>query len=248
MKNKILLSAIIAFASFLSGCDNVTISTGNSSTQINGNGNVQSQNRPVNQFAQIDIQGVFNVFLSQANQESVKVETDENIQPLIITSVENNILTVKMRDSTSIGKMKKINIYISFPHLTKLTTEGVGKLNCLNKLKVDDLELNCSGVGITDLNLSGNKLFIKSEIVGAIVLSGDVSEVKINHSGLGMIEAFELKTEKLSLDADGIGAAEVYATKELNINANGVGGVKYKGNPAIKNIKNEGIGKVESED
>jgi hypothetical protein len=115
-------------------------------------------------------------------------------------------------------------------------------------LTLDNLELDCKGVGTTELNLSADKMSIKSEIVGALILTGDVRDVKINHSGLGLISAYNLKTEKLSLDADGIGAAEVYATKELNINSKGVGGIKYKGNPEVKNIRNEGIGTVQQDD
>ena len=248
MKNTLFVSLLLATGIMLTSCDNMTISNDDSATKINGNGTVQSQTRPVSSFNQIAIEGVFNVILSENEQESVKVETDENIQPLIITSVENNTLSVKMRDSTSIGKVKKINIYISVNHLSKLSTTGVGKLACQNKLMVDKLDLDFSGVGLTELKLDGNQLNVKSEIVGALVLEGSVKEVKINHSGLGIIQAFELKSEKLSLDADGIGAAEVYATKELNVNAKGVGGVKYRGNPEKTNVKNEGIGKVERED
>jgi len=226
----------------------MTISNDDNAAKVNGNGTVQSQNRPVTSFDKIEIEGVFNVFLEQKETESVRVETDENIQPLIITSVENNVLSVKMRDSTSIGYVKKINIYIGIHQLTKLSTTGVGKLSCQNKLVVPQLDLTCTGVGITDLNLETEQLHIKSEIVGALQLSGSAKQAKIDHSGVGIIQAFDLKTEQLSLDVDGIGAAEVYASKELNVNAKGVGGVKYKGNPEKTNVKNEGLGKVERAD
>jgi len=65
---------------------------------------------------------------------------------------------------------------------------------------------------------------------------------------LGAIKAFELKTEKLKLLSEGIGAAEINDSQELSINVKGFGAVKYKGNPAIKRIKKEGLGKVESAD
>jgi hypothetical protein len=40
----------------------------------------------------------------------------------------------------------------------------------------------------------------------------------------------------------------VYASESIDITANGVGSVQYKGNPKTKNIKSEGIGKVEAVD
>ncbi len=247
MKKMQLFLALASIASLsLSGCDNMTIRTDNASgAEISGNGNVQSQRRAVTTFDKIEINGVFNVFLSQGEKEEVRVETDENIQPLILTTVENNVLSVRMRDSASIGKIKKINVYIAFHQLQKIASNGVGKLTCENTLKVDKLDLDFNGVGISSLKVEGNILNISSEIVGALKLAGNMKEVNINHSGLGVIQAFDLKSEKLTLDADGIGAADVYASRQLNVNSRGVGVVRYKGNPETTNIKNEGIGKVE---
>lgn len=255
LKNKMLMknhfSLFALFASFLilfSGCDNMTVSTGDGSYKVTGNGKLSSEDRELASFDQIDMQGVFNVVLSQGDKQSVKVETDENILPMIITTVENNVLTVKMKDSTTINKMKKITVSITVANLSKITSEGVGSLKSSGVLKLKDLELVSKGVGASELNLSLDKLTVHSEIVGALILSGTAKEVIINHEGLGLIQAFDLKAEKLSLHSDGIGAAEVYASKELNIKSSGLGGVQYKGNPQIKNIKNEGLCKIEPAD
>ena len=249
MKNiSVLLKLIIATSIFFTSCNNVTVSTGDGSNKVKGYGKVKSEIRDVSSFNKIEVDGVFNIILSQSDKESVKIETDENIQPLILTSVENEILKIKMKDSTSIGKMKKINIYISFADISKLNTNGVGSLKCSNKLNLKEFELEAKGVGATDLTIDADKLTINSEIVGVLMLSGNVKEVSINNKGLGSISAFDLKAENLSLHSEGIGAAEVYASNELNVNVSGLGSVKYKGNPKTKNIKNEGLSKVESVD
>ena len=249
MNNKFLFAAIIVSSGIsLMSCKNMTVTSGDGTDNVNGNGNIQSQNRAVSSFDKMEAEGVFNLFISQDEKESVNVETDENLLPLIITSAENNVLLIKLRENASIGKMNKINIYVHCSHLSKISTSGVGKLQCQNQLTFPTLDLDLKGVGVTNLNLKGEQLNIYSEIIGALILSGSMKEVHINHSGIGIIQAFELKTEKLSLDADGIGAAEVYASGELNINSKGLGAVRYKGNPQSTNIKNEGIGKVEKAD
>ena len=241
----LLSTAALSAITLLFGCDNMTISMGDGSNKIVGNGIPSSENRTVAPFNQIEIEGVFNVILTQGDKEAVKVETDENVQPLILTSVSENVLTIKMKDSTSISKMKKITLFITIRDLTKLTSTGVGSLKCPETLKLKNFTFESKGVGATELKLSVEKFTVLSEIVGALILSGDAKEVAINHHGLGIIQAFDLKAEKLSLHSDGIGAAEVFASKELNINSSGLGGVKYKGNPSVKHIKNDGICKVE---
>ncbi|OFY84638.1 MAG: hypothetical protein A3F72_01385 [Bacteroidetes bacterium RIFCSPLOWO2_12_FULL_35_15] len=248
MKN-ILFSLILISASLIfTSCNNATVSTGDGSNKVTGNGKVKSEQREINHFNKIEAVGVFNIILSQSDQESVKVETDENIQPLILTSVENEVLTISMKDSTSIDKMKKINIYISFTDLSKLNSTGVGSLKCATKLNLKEFELDAKGVGATELNIDAEKLTINSEIVGALVLAGTVKEVIINNKGLGAISAFDLKAENLSLRSEGVGAAEVYASNDLRVDVSGLGSVKYKGNPKTKNIKKEGLSKVERAD
>jgi len=215
---------------------------------VEGNGKSISSEREIATFDKIEIEGVFNVILSQGGEESLKIETDEDIQLLILTNVENGILKVKMKDSTCIKKLKNVNTSINISDINKLSTTGVGKLTCTKPLNLRQLELKCKGVGATELKIIAEKLTVKSEIVSLLDLPGTVKEVDIRHSGLGAIKAFELKTEKLKLLSEGIGAAEINASQELSINVKGFGAVKYKGNPAIKRIKKEGLGKVESAD
>ncbi len=229
---------------FSTGCKNTTITTGSGSVKIEGNGKIVSEKRDISAFNAISISGVFNVILEQGSRESIKVETDENILPAIITVVKDDTLKVKMRDSTSIHKMSKLNVYITLVSISNINTVGVGSLKCANTMHLKDLDLNLEGVGLTSLNLEADKLNVKSEVVGALSLTGVVKETSINHNGVGVIQAFDLKSEKLTLHSNGIGAAQVFASQEIIIDASGLGGVEYKGGAAKKQINNSGIGKV----
>ncbi|MCW3084661.1 MAG: hypothetical protein JWP12_2027 [Bacteroidetes bacterium] len=229
-------------------CDNMTISTGDGANKIKGDGKVTSDVRTISSFHAIDVEGVFNVILQQGDKESVKVETDENIQPIVITEVKNDTLRVKLKEDYSIRNFQKIDVYVTLADITGLKTAGVGTLKCQAPLRLKQLTFTTEGVGTTNLNIIGDELIVKSEIVGALNLSGAVKNVTIHHSGVGMIEAFNLKAENLSLTTDGVGAAEVFASNEININASGIGSVKYKGGALTKNIKSDGVGKVTQAD
>lgn len=236
----------VAFAMLFAACDDMTVSTGDGSNEVKGNGIVTTEVREVSPFNQIKLEGVFNVYLLQKGKELIRIEADENVLPFIVTEVENNVLTVKLKDDSKISKMKKINVYITFSDINKLETKGVGLINTMGELDLKKLELNLIGVGATKLNLNCDDLNIHSELVGALFLSGKGKEVNIDHKGIGSFESFDFKAEKVSLTSDGIGKAEVYASKELTIDAKGLGGVVYKGNPSTKNIKNEGVGVIAS--
>jgi hypothetical protein len=243
--NKLVFSSLMALALLLGGCDNMTVTTGDGSERVEGNGKLVTSEREAGSFNRIDLQGVFNVILSQGEKEALKVEAEENVLPLVETSVEGNTLKVKMKENTSIRKMKKINIYITFVDLSAISSEGVGMLKAAQHLKFRELLFSSKGVGATQLDLEADKLNIRSEIVGAMFLKGKVTEASIEHKGVGAIEAFDLQAEKMTLVSEGVGSAEISASKELNVRSAGLGGVKYKGDPQIKNIRNQGLGKVE---
>ena len=228
------------------GCDDMSVSTGDGSNKVKGNGKVTTEVREIGSFDEIILEGVFNVYLLQKEKESVRVETDENLLPFIVTEVENNVLTIKMKDNSEIEKMKKINIYITLVDINNLETKGVGLINCMGQLKLKNIDLSLNGVGATHLNLICDTLNVKSELVGSLHLIGEGESLKIKHSGIGSFEAFEFKAEGVNIESDGIGKVEVNASKELVVDAKGLGGVKYKGNPALKDIKNEGVGVVVS--
>jgi hypothetical protein len=235
---------VVIVALSLASCNNVTISTGNGANKVTGNGKISSDTREIQPFKAISIEGVFNIILNQGTKESVKVEADENILPVIITVVENDTLKVKMKGNTSINKTGKLNVYVTLAAVSYLSNAGVGTLKCTDTLNLKELSLNLEGVGSTELRLKAEKLNVESKTVGALQLSGVVKETSIHNEGVGMIQAFDLKSEKLTLHTSGVGGAEVFASQELTIDASGIGGVKYKGGATKKQITNEGVGKV----
>src|SRR6185503_10052951 len=79
---------------------------------IDGSGNVVTENRTVEKFAGIDLQCSANVFFTQADEQSVKVEAEDNIIGHITTTVKNNELIIST-DNTDFNTHKPVNIYVS---------------------------------------------------------------------------------------------------------------------------------------
>lgn len=245
MKKLFFILSIAITGIFITGCDHTTITTGDdSSGKIEGNGKLTTQSRTVSTFHAVLITGVFHVQLEQGAQEAVKVEADENIQPLILCVVENDTLKIKLKEHVAISNAKKINISVTVVDINKLDMQGVGTLKCASVLRLKELEFKNEGVGATSLNVEVGKLTVNTESLGALTLTGMADDVTITQNGVGLLQAFELKANKLTLTTSGVGASEVYAANEINIDASGIGSVKYKGGAAKRKIKSEGVSKV----
>ncbi len=242
LRNAVL---VVLFLSF-SGCHDSTLTTGDGSNVVKASGKVATEEREISAFDQIVLEGIFNVYLLQKEKESIRIQADEQVLPFITTEVLNNVLTVKLKDDSKYVKMGKITVYITLRDISKLETKGVGLLHCMDTLKLGTVELNFKGVGATSLNLNCDQLNVRSEMVGTLTLAGSAKGLTIKHKGIGAFKAFDFKAETVNMESDGVGKAEIFASKQLTIDAKGLGGVVYKGDPAAKNITNEGVGVVAS--
>jgi len=210
-----------------------------------GNGKITKQDRTVSEFNSIMVNGVFNVFLKQSDVNSVSVEADENLQDLIEVNANGGVLTLDLKTHENISKSSKMNIYVSFKNLKDLNIDGVGDLDCENRLNVDQLVVVTSGVGKTHLNLNCRTLALKSNGVGDVRLVGSAEVATIHNEGVGAIKAAEFIVQDLNVTNTGVGNCDVDAEKQITIENSGVGNVKHSGNAIVSMQKNDGVGSVE---
>jgi len=198
---------------------------------VKGNGNVQTEERPVTSFNKIKIGGAFEVLLRQGDKEEVEIEADDNLLEIIETSVSGKTLTV--RTDKNIRKAEVLRAYITFTDLEKLDVSGAVELKTNSPITTEKLEIEVSGAAKIDMELEVNKLVM--DMIGAteIHLSGRAKDVVADISGACELNAIDLKTETFSLDANGATATEVHVTEKLTVDIAGAGSVRYKGDPKV---------------
>jgi hypothetical protein len=211
-----------------------------------GNGDVIVSKRTVPDFNRISLKGAFNVLIRQG-EPALTVETDANLQELVICQVNNGMLEVTMKKEVKVLNNKKLQITISVKELRELYSECVGTVRSEN-IKMPAMLVSVRSVGNTDLDLDVKRLVVDADIVGTVTLKGTAGEARISHNGVGGINAFLLKAETLHLKATGIGTAQVTASNELDVIAEGIGEVIYRGEPSRKTLKKTGLGNIRQEE
>ena len=218
-----------------------------SAQKLKGDGDVTKETRSVSSFEILENDGVVNITLIQADIESVIVEADRNLLPVIITKVKDNTLFISTKEGAEIEKSTKLNVYVSFKDLKKLKLNSVGNLSSQNQLKLNNLEIENNSVGNIDLNLDCNKLNIESNSVGNTVLTGKVNDFKIELNSVGNLKAFDFVAQTLNIESNAVGNAEVNSQKEISISQNGMGNITYKGDAIVKKLDRSGLGNVRKE-
>jgi hypothetical protein len=234
---KILYLGTILFAAILS---TGTVVAQNRES-IEGSGNIVTKDISVQPFDALVAGGVFNVILAQGSREEVKIEAEDNLQPLFYVTNEGSTLKITMKKDINLKHTKKMNVYVTFKNLKSLNLSSVGNITTSGSLHFDNLQLKNSSVGSVDLDLAAQKLDIQNNSVGSLKLSGKVENAVIKSNSVGAIDAGGLVVQVMDIQNDGVGGAEVNAVKELKVRDSFLGKVKNNGSATAKKTSKQVI-------
>jgi hypothetical protein len=205
-------------------------------TKIEGSGNVVTKDVAIQPFDQLEASGVFNVVLTQGNKESLKIEAEDNLQPLFEIKNDGGKLMVDMKKDSHFNSKKKMTVYITFKNLKSMDLKMVGNVSSEGNLNFGDLSLANKSVGSVDLAVNAQKLDINNKSVGNLKLSGKAENAIIRSNSVGAIKASDLLVQTMDIDNDGVGSAEVNAVKELKVKDSFLGKVRNAGSATAKRI------------
>lgn len=233
-KTTLIICIVIAAIILISGC----ISPG----CILGSGNLTTENRTVEKFSSIEIQGMGDLYLSQGQQLPLRIEAEDNILRVLKADVNGEKLTIYT--TACIAPNKPIKIYASASEISGLYVSGSGNIVGLSKISSDALDLGVSGSGKMNIDVDCKDLHTDISGSGSAVLQGKAANSSVNISGSGTIASYDLTTNVTRINISGAGLAEVNVQSELNAQISGSGGVYYKGHPTQINQQVTGSGSV----
>ena len=240
-KNLIILTALVLVI-FICSCNTINID------MQRGSGNVVSEERTVESFDEIRVEGAGELILTQADEFSLTVEAEDNIISEVVTRNEGDTLVISFTDQRwrkSYIPTEPIRFYISMPDLKELYITGAAKVE-METLQTSALTLRTDGAAdIRMENLQLKSLTIELNGGAQFDLSGKAEKQEINIDGAGSCDAADLETQETTISIAGAAEAMVWATERLDVDIAGAGSVRYYGSPHVtQNI--DGISSVRS--
>ncbi|MEY3645270.1 MAG: hypothetical protein RLZZ207_1968 [Bacteroidota bacterium] len=194
----------------------------------------------------LQLDGVFNLTLTQSDEESIEVEGPSSLIDKLIIDQEGDLLLLKMEKIGGFNfNQGDFKIRISLKDLKELNYDGVGNVKTNGLFKVGDLKLGGNGVGNIELELEAKEIDADLDMVGNINLRGNAYRAIFKNNGVGNLDASQLIVENMEVNSSGIGKVEIYCEGDLSLVVDGIGKVSYSGNPRILKKEVSGIGKVE---
>ncbi|MFT4857009.1 MAG: hypothetical protein ACI9UV_001032 [Algoriphagus sp.] len=221
--------------------------TSRSSRDRIASGESVTDERNLSGISQVKISGIMNLYLSQGDNESLRIEGDEKAISLLEINENGDLLEIGYKDEDNVKNIFEDfspDIYLTISDLRKLSFDGVVNIESVNTFQVEELIITGDGIGKIDLEIEAKMIDATFNMMGNIVLRGNVETIKLSNEGMGKIDASKLISQNMTLSSSGIGKVEVYCEDELSITVNGIGSVNYSGNPKVIKKDVNGIGKV----
>lgn len=237
MNRKIILLTILVTPLLISACV---------FTVLRGSGEIKSEIREVSHFDKIELSSVGTLYITQGEEETLKIEAEDNLLHHIESNVRGNTLVLGF-DSDKwtqvIQPTKPVKYYLTLKDISKIELSGAGRV-IAGQIETTELRITSSGAGDIQIeDITAEDLIVDLSGAGNCDIGGEVTTQRITISGAGNYAAESLETEITSIQVSGMGSSEVWAKDTLNINISGAGNVKYYGNPHVSQ-EISGVGNI----
>jgi hypothetical protein len=203
-----------------------------------GSGKLATETRAnLSDFQAVAGRGSVKLVIRQAAKESVQVRADDNLLPLVETSVETQngarTLVVSLRQNVSIQTSNEIVVSVDVVKLNALSSSGSGDI-VVEALSTPALKLNLSGSGDARLTqLKTDDLAIGVSGSSDVDASGRAAKLSVSISGSGGARLRELQADEAAVSIAGSGDAELSVAKTLSVSIAGSGDVVYHGDAKV---------------
>jgi hypothetical protein len=176
-----------------------------------GSGKIVTDTRGLEPFQEVRVSGSAEVVHVMADAASCAIEADDNLVPLITTTVVDGVLKIEFEGSMQ--PTQGIKIRLAGAPLRRFSLAGSGKFTT-EQVDAEQFEFSVAGAGDAHL-------------------AGQTQQLKLSVSGSGKVLAQRLKADAATIQISGAGSADLHVESSLKVNISGAGSVKYSGSPQV---------------
>ncbi len=207
-----------------------------------GNGKIITYEKTVSSFEKINGYGSEDIRFHASEEYQVEITVDENLREYVDIYVKNNELYIQTKKKCRYS-FTKFTVDVYCPSLNGVSIRGSGKFETMDVISTSTFQTTISGSGRIEGTVECENFSGKISGSGKITLAGSSKNARLEISGSGKFNGEEHHTRTATIDIEGSGNANVWATDHLKATISGSGNVKYIGEPTIKS-KVKGSGKI----
>ena len=201
------VASVIVAGFVMTGCDTDLLGDG-----IRGSGNVVTEAREVAGFNEVVLLGSGDVVVRVTGTESLTIEAEDNIMPLLTSEVRDGRL--ELGSESSFSATEEITYTITAIAFDGVTVNG-------------SADVRASGIESASFDVTVNGS-------GDIEPSGKTGDLTVRINGSGDFRGEDLTASTGEIDISGSGSVVVNASDQLDVSIRGSGDVVYIGDPVLR--------------
>ena len=204
--------------------------------QKKGNGQVTTTKREVTEnFTKIETSEAIAVEIEQAENNSIEVETDSNLQNHVKTTISNGVLKISL-DKNMI-ECEELIVRVKIKQLNGIETTSASSIKSVNTIKGNSLNINATSASEIDLEAEYETITIDASSTGDVTIKGKTLKLETNASSASSIDASELMSNEVFAKTSSASDIKVYAIVKLDAKAESAGTIASVKRP--RELRNE---------
>ena len=179
-----------------------------------GDGKVIKATRDQPVYSRVQVNGNMVVNYKPAAKQSIVVQADSNIVPIITTDVKDGVLIIQAKPGVVFSTANPIVVNLQGASIGGVSSSGANT--------------------ITMAGLSGKGFTVEFNGSGEGTFSGNVQQVRYQLVGASQVNGQGLKSVSASVELVGASELSLSVSKQLAVKVSGVGKVTYYGDPEIQ--------------
>lgn len=204
MRQQVIHVGLIA-AAMAAGCVAVGIPT------VVGSGVTATEGREVAGFTRVSASTGVDVTVTPGAEDAVEVTADDNVLPLVATTLEADTLRIHL--TNSVRTRTPVKVVVTARRLTGVVASA--------------------GASVTADKLSADSWTADVSSGGSVTARGTADRQTVSVSSGGSYDGGDLACKAVAVEASSGGSATVHATDTLKATASSGGSVRYRGSPKV---------------
>jgi len=162
------------------------------------------ETRTVSGFTGINASSVFDITVTKGAVESLAIEADDAIMPLVRSEVRDGVLHLYLDNERNLRNIKTLKASVVMKNFDQLSISGACKLTANDLFTSESFKADCSGASHLRVNLKTGNLYINASGACKINLKANVTgDAALDISGTTKFQG-ELQADNLKFNTSGV--------------------------------------------
>lgn len=193
---------------------------------VKGSGNIVTETRSVTgEFKSLDVSNGIKVLVIQSDKILVTVQTDDNLQRIIETRVENGILVISAKEQYNSKETPVVRV--NMPVIEGLIASSGSEISTSGTILSENLLLKTTSGSSADVSVEAENMTIESSSGSEIETRGKAIRLETSSSSGSSIDARSLLANSVTSQSSSGSSTDVHPIVDLRAKASSGGSINY---------------------